>query len=68
MVLRWFKEATDVRALARGAAVSIATACRYLHQAIGVIAAQAAELPEVLAEVLAGAFDRDGPSGAWTAP
>lgn len=52
MVLRWFKEATDVRILARDAAVSTATAYRYLHEAIDVIAAQAPELPDVLAEGL----------------
>jgi hypothetical protein len=28
MVLRWFKEATDIRILARGAGVSIATGYR----------------------------------------
>jgi len=50
MVLRWFKEATDLRILARDAAVSIATAYRYLHEAIDVIAAHAPELPDVLAQ------------------
>lgn len=49
MVLRWFKEGTDLRILARDAAVSIATAYRYVHEAIDVIAAQAPELTEVLA-------------------
>lgn len=52
MVLRWFKEATDVPILARDAAVSIATAYRYLHEAIDVIAAQAPDLSDVLAEGL----------------
>jgi hypothetical protein len=52
MVLRWFKERTDVRILARDATVGIATAYRYLHEAIDVIAARAPELPEVLAEGL----------------
>ena len=52
MVLRWFKEATDVAILARDAAVSIATAYRYLHEAIDVIAAQAPALHDVLAEGL----------------
>jgi DDE superfamily endonuclease len=55
MVLRWFKEATDIRILARDAAVSIATGYRYLHEAIDVVAARAPELPDVLAEGL-----RDG--------
>ena len=52
MVLRWFKENTDMRILARDAGVSIATAYRYVHEAIDVVAAQAPELPEVLAEAL----------------
>jgi len=52
MVLRWFKEATDLRILARDAAVSIATAYRYLHEAIDVIAAHAPDLSDVLAEGL----------------
>lgn len=52
MVLRWFKEATDLRILARDAKVSTATGYRYLHEAIDVIAACAPELPEVLARGL----------------
>jgi len=52
MVLRWFKEATDLRILARDAGVSIATAYRYLHEAIDVIAAHAPDLHEVLAHGL----------------
>lgn len=52
MALRWFKEATDVPILARDACVSIATAYRYLHEAIDVIAAQAPDLPDVLADGL----------------
>lgn len=52
MVLRWFKEATDIRILARDAQVSIATGYRYLHEAIDVIAAHAPELPDMLTEAL----------------
>jgi len=52
MALRWFKEATDVPILARDARVSIATAYRYLHEAIDVIADQAPDLPDVLADGL----------------
>ena len=48
MVLRWFKEDTDVRILARDAKISIATAYRYLHEAVDVIAANAPELRDVL--------------------
>jgi hypothetical protein len=61
MVLRWFKEATDLRILARDARVSIATAYRYLHEAIDVIAAHAGRR----ACPRAG---RAGRSCAWTAP
>jgi hypothetical protein len=63
MALRWFKEATDLRILARDARVSIATAYRYLHEAIDVIADQAPDLPDVLADACAKA----GRSFAWTA-
>ncbi len=48
MVLRWFKERTDVRILARDARISVATAYRYLHEGIDVIAAQAPDLHDVL--------------------
>ena len=41
MLLRGFKEATDLPVLARDARVSIATGYRYLHEAIDVIAHQA---------------------------
>ena len=50
MVLRWFKEATDLRVLARDARISIATAYRYLHEAIDVIAQHAPNLHDVLAQ------------------
>lgn len=52
MVMRWFKEATDLRILARDAGISIATAYRYLHEGIDVIAAHAPDLSDVLAQAL----------------
>ena len=52
LVLRWFKDATDLRILARDARVSIATAYRYLHEAIDVIAQHAPDLHDVLAHGL----------------
>lgn len=52
MVLRWFKDDTDLRLLARDAGISIATAYRYLHEGIDVIAAQVPDLTEVLATAL----------------
>jgi hypothetical protein len=57
MVLRWFKDATDLRMLARDAGVSIATAYRYVHEAIDVIAAHAPDLHEVLADGLDQGWD-----------
>ena len=38
LVLRWLKDGTDVRTLARDAGVSQATGYRYLHEALEVIA------------------------------
>jgi hypothetical protein len=55
LVLRWFTDATDLRLLARDARVSIATAYRYLHEAIDVIAEHAPHLSDVLAHGLARA-------------
>jgi hypothetical protein len=49
LVLRWLKDDTDVHLLARDARISQATAYRYLHEAIDVIAQQAPDLTEVLA-------------------
>lgn len=49
LVLRWFNDATDLRLLARDAKVSIATAYRYLHEAIDIIAEHVPNLHDVLA-------------------
>jgi hypothetical protein len=57
VVLRWFKDATDVRLLARDAKVSIATAYRYLHEAIDVIAHHVPNLHDVLARGLAQGWE-----------
>ncbi len=48
LVLRWFKDATKLRILALDAGISSATAYRYLHEAIDVIAEKAPTLPHVL--------------------
>ena len=48
LVLRWFKDATKLRILALDAGISIATAYRYLHEAIDVIAEKAPTLGQVL--------------------
>ena len=48
MVLRWFRDDTRLRMLARDAGLGISTAYRYLHEGIDVLAAQAPDLHEVL--------------------
>lgn len=52
LVLRWFKDATDVALLARDAGISVATGYRYLHEGIDVIATHAPDLLDVLAQAL----------------
>lgn len=48
LVLRWLKDGTNLFLLARDSGVSIATAYRYLHEALDVIAARLPDLPTVL--------------------
>jgi hypothetical protein len=48
LVLRWLRHRLDLRLLAQDAGVSIATAYRYLHEALDVIAAHAPDLGDVL--------------------
>lgn len=50
LVLRWFKDGTKIWLLARDAKISQATAYRYLHEGLDVIAKHAPDLHEVLAE------------------
>lgn len=49
LVLRWLRHRLDLRVLALQAKVSIATAYRYLHEGLDVIAAHAPTLHDVLA-------------------
>ncbi|MFJ4106780.1 transposase family protein [Oerskovia enterophila] len=49
LVPRWFKDATRIPSLAHDAGISIATAYRYLHEGIDVIADHAPDLHDVLA-------------------
>ncbi len=49
LVLRWLRHRLDLRTLAGEGGLSIATAYRYLHEALDVIAAHAPDLPDVLA-------------------
>ena len=48
LVLRWLRHRADLHTLARDAGVSDATAYRYLHEALDVIAAHAPDLHDVL--------------------
>ncbi|MDF2846944.1 MAG: family transposase [Oerskovia sp.] len=49
LVLRWFKDVTRVDIRAIDAGISVATAYRYLHEAIDIIAERAPDLHDVLA-------------------
>jgi hypothetical protein len=46
-VLRWLRHRLDLRTLAGEAGLSIATAYRYLHEALDVIAGHAPDLADV---------------------
>lgn len=48
LVLRWFREDTDMKILAADTGISLATGYRYLHEGIDVLAAQAPDLHSVL--------------------
>ena len=50
LVLRWFRDATPVHRLAADHRISIATAYRYLHEAITALAGQAPDLHQVLTD------------------
>jgi hypothetical protein len=50
LVLRWFRDATPIHRLALDHGISVATAYRYLHEAITALAAQAPDLHQVLAQ------------------
>ena len=68
MLLRWLINATDLKTLARDAGVSLATAYRYLHEALEVISSKAPSLGEVIERM-----QRDGEpfvclDGTLTAP
>lgn len=48
LVLRWLRQAARVATLAADAGISVATAYRYLHEGLDVLAARLPDLPEVL--------------------
>ncbi|WP_434533290.1 hypothetical protein [Amycolatopsis carbonis] len=49
-MLRWFRDAVPVHRLAADHGISVATACRYLHETITGLAGQAPDLHQVLAD------------------
>ena len=49
LVLRWLRQRADLRDLTRDNAISAATAYRYLHEGLAVLADQALDLHEVTA-------------------
>jgi hypothetical protein len=53
LALRWFRDRTRTEALGRDHGVSRATAYRYLAEAVDVLSAQAASLPETLERAMA---------------
>ncbi|WP_337063500.1 transposase family protein [Kineococcus sp. G2] len=52
LLLRFMRQRAAVADLARDNTVSLSSAYRYLHEALDVLAAQAPELPEVVAEAV----------------
>ncbi|HEX6988909.1 MAG TPA: transposase family protein [Bacillota bacterium] len=53
LALRWFRDRPRTRALARDSGISRATACRYVDEAVDVLAEQAPDLGEALERALA---------------
>lgn len=53
LVLRWFRDDSRMKMLAKDAKLPLSTAYRYLHEGIDVLAAQAPDLHEVLARAQA---------------
>jgi hypothetical protein len=54
LLLRWLRHRLDLRTLAADAQLSIATAYRYLHEALDAVAAHAPNLSDVLAQARRG--------------
>ncbi|MBM7808069.1 hypothetical protein JOD57_003906 [Geodermatophilus bullaregiensis] len=68
LVLRWLRHRLDVRTLAGEVGLSIATAYRYLHEALEVIAAHAPDLEAVLAGAHAAGLLWPAPPATRTSP
>jgi hypothetical protein len=56
LVLRWFREDTDMKVLAADSGISLATGYRYLHEGIDALAAQAPDLHEELERGMAAGW------------
>jgi hypothetical protein len=56
MVLVWFRKNDDIALLGEGFGISRATACRYVAEAVRVLASQAPDLHEALERVAADGF------------
>ena len=56
LVLRWLRHRIDVHTLAGDAGISDATAYRYLHEGLDVIAGHAPDLQQALADAQAAAM------------
>ncbi len=52
LALRWFRDGTRIASLAHDAGIAVATAYRYLHEVITVLAARAPSLTDVIANAL----------------
>jgi len=50
LILRWYRDATRIKNLARDAAIALATAYRYVHEGIDALASQAPDLHQVIAD------------------
>ncbi len=52
LALRWFRDRTRIASLAQDPGIGVATAYRYLHEVIAVLATQAPSLADVISNVL----------------
>lgn len=57
LVLRWFRDAASVAALARDAQIALATGYRYVHEGVDVLAEQAPALHQVIREAADAGYE-----------
>lgn len=63
LVLRWMRDRTGLRLLARDAKIGISTAYRYLHEALNVLADHAPDLADVLTDAARAGWTHLGLDG-----